>query len=73
MVTQVTEVKGERLDLKNPSSCVAEYYVPKDAWYFTKNSVDNWMPYSLIMEIALQPNGFIYYCTVSIYVMMRYD
>ncbi|PCJ47152.1 MAG: polyunsaturated fatty acid synthase PfaC [Gammaproteobacteria bacterium] len=59
VVTQVVEVKGTRLDLKNPSSCIAEYYVPEDAWYFTKNSHQSWMPYSLIMEIALQPNGFI--------------
>ena len=59
VVTQVVEVQGERLDLKKTSSCIAEYFVPSDAWYFTKNSVDNWMPYSLIMEIALQPNGFI--------------
>ncbi|MFT4923953.1 MAG: acyl transferase domain-containing protein/3-hydroxymyristoyl [Phenylobacterium sp.] len=59
VVTQVVEVKGTRLDLKNPSSCIAEYYVPHDAWYFSNNSHENWMPYSLIMEIALQPNGFI--------------
>ena len=59
VVTQVVEVKGKRLDLKNPSSCIAEYYVPEDAWYFIKNSHESWMPYSLIMEIALQPNGFI--------------
>jgi len=59
VVTQVVEVQGERLDLKKKSSCIAEYFVPSDAWYFTKNSVNNWMPYSLIMEIALQPNGFI--------------
>ncbi|WP_019027443.1 beta-ketoacyl synthase N-terminal-like domain-containing protein [Colwellia piezophila] len=59
VVTQVVEVQGTRLDLKKPSSCIAEYFVPDDAWYFTKNSVNNWMPYSLIMEIALQPNGFI--------------
>lgn len=59
VVTQVTQVQGTRLDLKNPSSCIAEYYVPEDAWYFTNNSHENWMPYSLIMEIALQPNGFI--------------
>ncbi|MEI6895467.1 MAG: beta-ketoacyl synthase N-terminal-like domain-containing protein [Colwellia sp.] len=59
VVTQVVEVQGTRLDLKKTSSCIAEYYVPRDAWYFTKNSIDNWMPYSLIMEIALQPNGFI--------------
>ncbi|MEY8198328.1 MAG: beta-hydroxydecanoyl-ACP dehydratase, partial [Colwellia sp.] len=59
VVTQVVEVKGERLDLKKQSSCIAEYYVPSDAWYFAKNSHEGWMPYSLIMEIALQPNGFI--------------
>ncbi|PKG84303.1 3-hydroxyacyl-[acyl-carrier-protein] dehydratase FabA [Colwellia sp. 75C3] len=59
VVTQVVEVQGERLDLKKKSSCIAEYYVPSDAWYFTKNSHEGWMPYSLIMEIALQPNGFI--------------
>ncbi|WP_372882052.1 beta-ketoacyl synthase N-terminal-like domain-containing protein [Psychromonas sp.] len=59
VVTRVVEVKGQRLDFKNPASCIAEYYVPEDAWYFTKNSHQNWMPYSLIMEIALQPNGFI--------------
>lgn len=59
VVTQVVEVQGERLDLKKQSSCIAEYYVPSDAWYFAKNSHEGWMPYSLIMEIALQPNGFI--------------
>jgi acyl transferase domain-containing protein/3-hydroxymyristoyl/3-hydroxydecanoyl-(acyl carrier protein) dehydratase len=59
VVTQVIEVQGTRLDLKKPSSCIAEYYVPEDAWYFKKNSHESWIPYSLIMEIALQPNGFI--------------
>lgn len=59
VVTQVIDVQGQRLDFKNPASCVSEYYVPEDAWYFTKNTVDNWIPYSIIMEIALQPNGFI--------------
>lgn len=59
LVTRVVETKGTRLDLKKVSSCVAEYEVPKDAWYFTKNSHPAWMPYSVIMEIALQPNGFI--------------
>lgn len=59
LVTRVVEVQGKRLELKTPSSCTAEYYVPEDAWYFTNNSHENWMPYSLIMEIALQPNGFL--------------
>ncbi len=59
VVTQVLEVQGKRLDFKNPASCISEYYVPEDAWYFTKNSHRSWMPYAVIMEIALQPNGFI--------------
>lgn len=59
VVTQVTDVTGQRMDFKTPASCIAEYVVPEDAWYFSHNSSDNWMPYSLLMEIALQPNGFI--------------
>jgi len=59
VVTRVTEVIGQRMDFKTPASCTAEYFVPEDAWYFSKNTNDNWMPYSLLMEIALQPNGFI--------------
>ncbi|MDA7745733.1 3-hydroxyacyl-[acyl-carrier-protein] dehydratase FabA [Psychromonas sp.] len=59
VVTRVVDVKGQRMDFKSPSSCIAEYVVPEDAWYFTKNSSEDWMPYSLLMEIALQPNGFI--------------
>ena len=59
VVTQVIDVQGERMDFKTPSSCIAEYFVPKDAWYFTNNTHQDWMPYSLLMEIALQPNGFI--------------
>lgn len=59
LVTQVVEVQGTRLDFKNPASCICEYYVPSDAWYYTNNSHPNWIPYAVIMEIALQPNGFI--------------
>jgi len=59
VVTQVIDVQGKRGDLKKVSSCVAEYEVPVDAWYFAKNSHENWMPYSVLMEISLQPNGFI--------------
>ena len=59
VVTKVVDVQGQRMDFKTPASCIAEYEVPEDAWYFTKNSCENWMPYSLLMEIALQPNGFI--------------
>lgn len=59
LTTRVTEVKGQRGDLKNPAYCRGEYYVPEDAWFFEKNSQESTMPYSVLMEIALQPNGFI--------------
>jgi acyl transferase domain-containing protein/3-hydroxymyristoyl/3-hydroxydecanoyl-(acyl carrier protein) dehydratase len=59
LCTRVTEVRGTRGDLKNPAYCRAEYEVPADAWYFEKNAHPAVMPYSILMEISLQPNGFI--------------
>lgn len=59
LTTRVIEVNGTRGDFKTPSSCVAEYEVPKNAWYFDENSHHCLMPYSVLMEISLQPNGFI--------------
>ena len=38
---------------------ISEYDVPEDAWFFQQNSHPEWMPYSVLMEIALQPCGFI--------------
>ncbi|MCL1112610.1 3-hydroxyacyl-[acyl-carrier-protein] dehydratase FabA [Shewanella basaltis] len=59
LTTRVIDINGKRGELKKPSSCVAEYEVPANAWYFAKNSHPAVMPYSVLMEISLQPNGFI--------------
>lgn len=59
LTTRVLEVRGDRGDLKSTAYCKAEYEVPEDAWYFEKNSHASVMPYSVLMEISLQPNGFI--------------
>ncbi|WP_246029065.1 beta-ketoacyl synthase N-terminal-like domain-containing protein [Parashewanella tropica] len=59
LTTRVIDIQGKRGDLRNPASCIAEYEVPEDAWYFEKNTHDSLMPYSVLMEISLQPNGFI--------------
>ncbi|MGS0681200.1 eicosapentaenoate synthase subunit PfaC [Shewanella sp. 125m-7] len=59
VTTRVIEVNGKRGEFKKPSSCIAEYEVPADAWYFDKNNHGAVMPYSILMEISLQPNGFI--------------
>ncbi|PTA49690.1 3-hydroxyacyl-[acyl-carrier-protein] dehydratase FabA [Shewanella morhuae] len=59
LTTRVIAIDGKRGELKKPSSCVAEYEVPANAWYYDKNSHPSVMPYSVLMEISLQPNGFI--------------
>ncbi|WP_276529986.1 beta-ketoacyl synthase N-terminal-like domain-containing protein [Shewanella indica] len=59
LTTRVTQVIGKRGDFKSPASCIGEYEVPPKAWYFSENSHPAHMPYSILMEIALQPNGFI--------------
>jgi len=59
LVSRVLEVTGKRHDFKNPSSVLSEYDVPPDAWFFSQNSHPSVMPYSVLMEISLQPCGFI--------------
>ncbi|MEA1967654.1 MAG: beta-ketoacyl synthase N-terminal-like domain-containing protein, partial [Thermodesulfobacteriota bacterium] len=62
LTTRVIEVNGKKNDFSSPAYCVAEYEVPQDAWYYKNNSHPGVMPYSIIMEIALQPCGFISAC-----------
>jgi PfaB family protein len=59
LISRVLKVKGARLDMKNPASVVTEYDVPEDVWFFSENSHPAVIPYSMLMEISLQPNGFL--------------
>ena len=59
LISRVLEVTGKRLDMKNPASVVTEYDVPDDAWFLRENSHSAVMPYSILMEISLQPCGFV--------------
>jgi hypothetical protein len=45
----------------NPSTgtLVAEFDCPADAWFFTGSNADDSMPYSILMEIALQTCGIL--------------
>ncbi len=54
----ITAVKGEPFVLKDGASCEAHYAVPEDAWYFAANRSDR-MPFSILLEIALQPCGWL--------------
>jgi acyl transferase domain-containing protein/3-hydroxymyristoyl/3-hydroxydecanoyl-(acyl carrier protein) dehydratase len=55
---RVTNVVGEPFVLKAGAACTAEYAVPPDAWYFDANRCPT-MPFSVLLEIALQPCGWL--------------
>ena len=59
LVSRVVEIAGERHDLKGKAQCVAEFDCPADAWWFQHGSHPAFLPYSMLMEIALQPCGFL--------------
>jgi 3-hydroxymyristoyl/3-hydroxydecanoyl-(acyl carrier protein) dehydratase len=54
----ITAVTGEPFVMKAGATCEAQYTVPPDAWYFTANRCEN-MPFSVLLEIALQPCGWL--------------
>ena len=55
---RITMVKGEPFVLKAGAACEAQYDVPPDAWYFAENR-SSLMPFSVLLEIALQPCGWL--------------
>ncbi|MEM6320431.1 MAG: beta-ketoacyl synthase N-terminal-like domain-containing protein, partial [Bacteroidota bacterium] len=58
VISRIVKIDGERHNFKRPATCYAEYDVPADAWYYEQNSAVT-MPYSVLMEIALQPCGLL--------------
>lgn len=58
LFTRVTEINATRLVTKTGSTMVAEYDVPPGAWFYRDNSYP-FTPYSMLMEMALQPCGFL--------------
>ncbi len=57
-ISRVRDIEGQRHIFTNKPVIVAEYDVPADAWYYTQNAAPE-MPYSVLMEVALQPCGFL--------------
>ncbi|MDB5311413.1 MAG: 3-hydroxyacyl-[acyl-carrier-protein] dehydratase FabA [Gemmataceae bacterium] len=55
---RVTAVTGEPFVLRAGAACEVEYDVPPDAWYFAENRAEK-MPFSVLLEIALQPCGWL--------------
>ncbi len=59
LMHRVIDVEGKRHDFDNTTKCTAEYDVAPDVWFCQVNSYPSFVPYSMLMEIALQPNGFL--------------
>lgn len=55
---RIVEVSGEKWVLTAPASAVAQYDISGDEWYFDESSLDS-MPFSILLEVALQPCGWL--------------
>ncbi|MGW1401019.1 beta-ketoacyl synthase N-terminal-like domain-containing protein [Streptomyces sp. NPDC002405] len=57
-MSRIVSVDGPQGGMREGSSVVAEYDVPARAWYF-EQSGGHAMPFAVLMEIALQPCGWL--------------
>ncbi len=55
---RIVAINGEPWKLVEGVTVTAEYDIPVDAWYFAANRQAN-MPFSVLLEIALQPCGWL--------------
>ena len=55
---RVLEINGKRQELNAPASIITACDVPQDAWYLHQNAYPA-VPLSVLMEMALQPCGFL--------------
>jgi 3-hydroxymyristoyl/3-hydroxydecanoyl-(acyl carrier protein) dehydratase len=58
LMSRITNIQGQKQQFEHESKITAEYDVPADAWYFD-GEVDGQLPISVVLEIALQPCGFL--------------
>ena len=55
---RIVDVKGTPWVVEAGAECTAEYWVPSDAWYFAAGGSGE-MPFAVLLEIALQPCGWL--------------
>lgn len=58
MMSRVLSASGKRYHPDAGDEVFVEYDVPEEAWYFQDNNFP-FIPYSILMEIALQPCGLL--------------
>lgn len=57
-MSRIVSVDGVQGGMREGSVVVAEYDVPERAWYFEQNP-SRCMPLAVLMEVALQPCGWL--------------
>ncbi|MFD6277097.1 beta-ketoacyl synthase N-terminal-like domain-containing protein [Streptomyces sp. NPDC060209] len=57
-MTRIVSVDGPQRGMRQGSRVAAEYEVPDQVWYFEQNG-GQVMPFAVLMEIALQPCGWL--------------
>jgi len=58
MMSRALSARGKRFYPDAGDEIIVEYDVPEEAWYFRDNSFP-FIPYSILMEIVLQPCGLL--------------
>jgi 3-hydroxymyristoyl/3-hydroxydecanoyl-(acyl carrier protein) dehydratase len=58
LMSRIPSIRGNKGELDQPSSIVAEYDVPANSWFF-EGEVRGRLPYSICIELAQQPCGFL--------------
>lgn len=58
VISRIVAVEGEFGGMRPGATATAEYDVPADAWYFAQNGART-MPFGVLMEVALQPCGWL--------------
>jgi 3-hydroxymyristoyl/3-hydroxydecanoyl-(acyl carrier protein) dehydratase len=58
LMSRILSIRGRKGEFEQASAIVAEYDVPADAWYLDGEAPGQ-LPYSICIEIALQPCGML--------------
>jgi PfaB family protein len=58
LMSRIVDVDGDPGELHPGAGLVSEYDVPADAWFYRQNAYPT-TPYAVLMEIAMQPCGFL--------------
>ena len=57
LIDRITDIRTPAWKVQAGGSVQAQYHVPPDAWYFVENR-QKVMPFAVLLEIALQPCGW---------------